>query len=227
MPATRRAIAGATRAGQQVPGAGRARYAGVNGAPRANVNNDYHEWQPRAGFAYRLSPHTVFRGGFGRFIQADFITGSQSGFSRTTSLIASTTTASRLTIRWRTRSTAAFCSPWEIRSARLSNPTSFPTWYDPNLGRLYSLEGSAHLQHQWRGWLFEIGFSHNKTYGIWNFGTWYANEQPFSLWQQYQTPNLRRHRQARSHADLEHADNQSIQGDTRAGGTSLGQQRPP
>ena len=57
-------------------------YAGVNGTERTATRNDYREWQPRAGFAYRIGPHTVFRGGFGRFAQADYITGSQSGFSR-------------------------------------------------------------------------------------------------------------------------------------------------
>ena len=98
--------------------------------------------------------------------------------------------ASRRSIRWRIRSTAAFSQPVGNSLGALSNPTSFPTWYDPNLGRLYSLEGSAHLQHEWRGWLFEIGFSHNKTYGIWNFGTWFENEQPFPLWKQYQTPTF-------------------------------------
>jgi hypothetical protein len=43
----------------------------VNGAPRSATRNDYHEWQPRVGFAYRIGPNTVFRGGFGRFVQAD------------------------------------------------------------------------------------------------------------------------------------------------------------
>lgn len=39
-------------------------------------------------------------------------------------------------------------------------------------------------------WLFEIGYSHNKTYGIWNFGTWNENEPSFNLWQQLQTPTF-------------------------------------
>ncbi len=165
-------------------------YAGVNGASRANVKNDYHEWQPRVGFAYRIGPNTVFRGGFGRFVQADFITGSQSGFSRTTSLIASNDNGITPFDTLANPFQSGILQPVGNSLGALSNPTSFPTWYDPNLGRLYSLEGSAHLQHQWKNWLFEIGFSHNKTYGIWNFGTWYENEQPFNLWQQYQTPTF-------------------------------------
>jgi len=165
-------------------------YAGQNGAQRSNVHNDYHEWQPRVGFAYQIGPNTVFRGGFGRFVQADFITGSQSGFSRTTSLIASNDNGITPYDTLANPFHSGILQPVGNSLGPLSNPTSFPTWYDPNLGRLYSLEGSAHLQHQWRGWLFEIGFSHNKTYGIWNFGTWYENEQPFNLWVQYQTPTF-------------------------------------
>ncbi|HKE23235.1 MAG TPA: carboxypeptidase-like regulatory domain-containing protein [Bryobacteraceae bacterium] len=165
-------------------------YAGQNGAQRTATNNDYHEWQPRAGFAYRIGPNTVLRGGFGRFVQADYITGSQSGFSRTTSLIASNDNGITPYDTLANPFHSGILQPVGNSLGALSNPTSFPTWYDPNLGRLYSLEGSAHLQHEWKGWLFEIGFSHNKTYGIWNFGTWYENEQPFNLWQQYQTPTF-------------------------------------
>jgi hypothetical protein len=165
-------------------------YAGQNGAQRTATKNDYHEWQPRAGFAYRIGPNTVFRGGFGRFVQADYITGSQSGFSRSTGLIASNDNGITPYDTLANPFHSGILQPVGNSLGALSNPTSFPTWYDPNLGRLYSLEGSAHLQHEWKGWLFEIGFSHNKTYGIWNFGTWYENEQPFSLWQQYQTPTF-------------------------------------
>src|SRR6185437_7652881 len=165
-------------------------YAGQNGAQRTETKNDYHEWQPRVGFAYQIDKNTVFRGGFGRFTQADYITGSQSGFSRTTSLIASNDNGLTPFDTMANPFRSGILAPVGNSLGALSNPTSFPTWYDPNLGRLYSLEGSAHLQHQWRGWLFEIGFSHNKTYGIWNFGTWAQNEQPLNLWTQYQTPTF-------------------------------------
>ncbi|HXS98465.1 MAG TPA: carboxypeptidase-like regulatory domain-containing protein [Candidatus Limnocylindrales bacterium] len=165
-------------------------YAGVNGVPRTVVNNDYHEWQPRAGFAYQIDANTVLRGGFGRFTQADFITGSQSGFSRTTSLIASTDNGITPFDTMANPFRSGILQPVGNSLGPLSNPTAGPSWYDPNLGRLYSWEYSLHLQHQWKGWLFEAGYSHNKTYGIWNFGTWFENEQPLSLWKQYQTPTF-------------------------------------
>jgi hypothetical protein len=45
------------------------REAGVDGFPRGVVQNNYHTWQPRVGFAYDLSGNgsTVLRGGFGMF----------------------------------------------------------------------------------------------------------------------------------------------------------------
>ncbi len=45
--------------------------AGVNGFPRGVVQNQYHTWQPRVGFAYSLPGRsdTVIRGGFGMFFE--------------------------------------------------------------------------------------------------------------------------------------------------------------
>ena len=45
--------------------------AGVNGFPRGVVQNQYHTWQPRVGFAYNLpgKQSTVVRGGFGMFFE--------------------------------------------------------------------------------------------------------------------------------------------------------------
>ena len=47
------------------------REAGVNGFPRGVVQNQYHTWQPRVGFAYNLpgKRDTVIRGGFGMFFE--------------------------------------------------------------------------------------------------------------------------------------------------------------
>ncbi len=42
------------------------------------------------------------------------------------------------------------------------------------------------MQHQWRKWLFEVGYSHNKTYDI-SWG-WNENEPSFGLWKQLQAP---------------------------------------
>jgi hypothetical protein len=45
--------------------------AGVNGFPRGVVQNQYHTWQPRVGFAYNIPGRsdTVIRAGFGMFFE--------------------------------------------------------------------------------------------------------------------------------------------------------------
>jgi hypothetical protein len=163
-------------------------FAGVNGTPRTSINNDLREWQPRAGFAYQIGPHTVIRGGFGRFTQADYITGGQNGFSRTTSLIATNdnyiTPYGTLANPFPT----GLLTPTGSSLGALTNPGTSPNWDNPNLGRPYSWEYSLHVQQEWKGWLFEVGYSHNKTYNL--AVQWYENEESFALWKQLQTPTF-------------------------------------
>lgn len=171
----------------QVTGA--LQFAGVNGVPRSAINPSYTQWQPRLGFAYQIGTNTVVRGGVGRFVQASYVIGGQQGYSTTTSLIA-------------TRD--SFFTPYDTLSNPFRNGIQTPTgsslgaltnlgagissWDDPNLGRQYSWEYSLHLQHQWRGWLLEAGYSHNKTSNI--AVGWNQNLPSFSLWQQYLAPQF-------------------------------------
>jgi hypothetical protein len=163
-------------------------FAGVNGVPRTAVNTDYHEWQPRAGFAYQIDRNTVIRGGFGRFTQAGFSYGGQNGFSTTASL---NPTQDNYLTPYDTLENpfqAGIAKPTGSSLGPLTNLGQGINWDNSNLGRLYSWEYSFHVQRQVRGWLFEAGYSHNKTYGIWNFGTWDENLGSLTLWKQLQTP---------------------------------------
>jgi hypothetical protein len=161
-------------------------FAGVNGVPRTADNADYHEWQPRLGFAYKLGPNTVVRGGFGRFVQADFTAGGQNGFSRSTNLTASTDGGRTPYDTLARPFQNGILAPTGSSLGPLTNLGQGPSWDNSDLGRLYSWEYSLHLQHQFKGWLFEIGYSHNKTYDI-GWG-WNENQPSFALWQQLQTP---------------------------------------
>ena len=141
-------------------------FAGVNGTPRGATNADYHEWQPRAGFAWKFEPRTVLRGGFGRFTQASYENGGQNGFSRTTDFIASQdnnfTPYDTLSNPFR----GGILQPTGSSLGPLTNLGQGVNWEDPNINRMYSWEYSLHLQQQFRTWLFELGYSHNKTYDI-------------------------------------------------------------
>jgi hypothetical protein len=170
----------------RVPGA--VLFAGVNGQPRGYSNTDYHEWQPRAGFAYRLSPNTVVRGGVGRFTQASYDRGGQNGFSRTTSLIATQdnffTPFDTLANPFR----GGILSPTGSSLGPLTNLGAGVDFNDPNPDRFYSWEYSLHLQHQLKSWLIEVGYSHNKTY---NIGQSRQQGNPATaLWQQLNGPQF-------------------------------------
>src|SRR5262249_39934105 len=67
---------------------GAQKFAGVDGQSRQVYNTDHTMVQPRVGFAYQIRPHTVIRGGFGRFVQASWENSNQIGFSTSTPFIA-------------------------------------------------------------------------------------------------------------------------------------------
>ncbi len=67
-------------------------FAGVNGAPRTLWNTNKRNFMPRLGFAYNVTPNTVFRGGYGIYFEPIGVVFShvnQTGFSRSTDLVPS------------------------------------------------------------------------------------------------------------------------------------------
>jgi hypothetical protein len=159
---------------------------GVNGVARGTYSSVYHEFQPRIGVAYKLGANTVIRGGFGRFTQASFITAGQNGFSRTTLLVATQdnylTPFDTLDNPFR----GGILAPTGSSLGPLTNLGQGVSWTNPDAGRPYSWEYSVHLQHQWRQWLFEAGYTHNKTYNIPLDQN--QNLPSFSLWKQFRAP---------------------------------------
>jgi hypothetical protein len=162
-------------------------YAGVNGVPRSYLNTLYKYVQPRIGFAYQIRPDLVIRGGFGRFVQASFNTGSQSGYSATTPFTA--TTDDYMTVN------ATFDNPYPNGRTVLptgnslgtrTNVGSYSGYTDPNFGRAYVDEASFYVQKQVKDYLFEVGGTFNLTHGLgMNFNTnrpstqaWYAAWTP-------------------------------------------------
>ena len=161
---------------------------GVNGHRREVTGNDRREWQPRVGFAYRITPHMVIRGGFGRFAQGTGIKGGQNGYSQGNPFIATNN-------NFKTPfDTLAYPFQTGILDGRgaadgpLTNLGQSYNWDNQNPGRPYSWEYSLHLQREFRGWLFELGYSHNKTYDIpWDLN---QNNPSFDLWYQLHKPRF-------------------------------------
>jgi hypothetical protein len=162
---------------------GAQRFAGVDGQARGIYHTDWTQVQPRVGFAYRLGPNTVLRGGGGKFSQASFDTGGQNGFSRSTTFTATTdnfiTPYDTLDNPFRN----GILAPTGSTLGALTNLGQGVTWNYQDQTRFYSWEYSVHLQHQLKSWLFEVGYTHNKTYNI----TSGLNENmpSYDLWQKY------------------------------------------
>jgi hypothetical protein len=167
---------------------GAQRFAGVDGQPRTAVNGDFHEFQPRVGFAYRLKPTTVIRGGFGRFTQAAGLKGGQNGFNRSTPVITSLDNGFTPYDTLENPFRNGILQPTGSSLGPLTNLGQGVSWDNQNPGHPYSWEYSAHLQQEYKGWLFEIGYSHNKTYNI--YSDLNQNLQSFALWQSLRTPRF-------------------------------------
>jgi hypothetical protein len=63
-------------------------FAGTNGNERGAFDNDWNNWQPRIGAAYRLTERTVLRGGFGSFFLPEAAFGGVAGFAADTQFVA-------------------------------------------------------------------------------------------------------------------------------------------
>ncbi len=163
-------------------------FAGVDGQKREAHNGDFEEIQPRIGFAYRLRPRTVVRGGVGKFTQASWEEGGQNGFSRSTSFIA---TQDSYITPYDTLSNpfqGGILAPTGSSLGPLTNLGQGVTMLNQDPGRMHSWEYSLHLQQEYRGWLFEIGYTHNKTYGIHQDRN--QNLPSFDLWKQLRAPRF-------------------------------------
>lgn len=163
-------------------------YAGVNGQPRTAVDTAFNQWQPRVGFAYRLSNKTVLRGGFGKFYQSTGSKQGQNGFARTTnftqSIDAGLTPYDTLATPYRN----GILEPTGSSLGAMTNLGNGVNWMSRDGHLPYSWEYSLHLQHEWKGWLLQGGYTHNQTYDIlWDMQ---QNDIGFENWKTYRTPRF-------------------------------------
>jgi hypothetical protein len=163
-------------------------YAGVAGQARQATNTDFHEVQPRVGIAYQIRPTTVIRGGFGRFVQASWENASQNGFSISTPFVA---TQDNYFTPYDTLSNPFHSGVLPVIGSSLGplgNLGQGVKWVNQDANRPYSWEYSLHLQQQVKSWLFELGYSHNKTSGIWQDRN--QNYPSLTQWQQLRAPRF-------------------------------------
>lgn len=143
-------------------------YAGVNGTSRSITDLRYRYFQPRFGFAYQFHPHTVLRGGYGRFVQANFVANhaNQLGYSSTTPFTA--TNDNYYT------SAATLDNPFPNglvpttgnSMGTLTNVGSVTGFTTSKVKRQYTDDASLRLQQQFKDYLFEIAGIWERTTGL-------------------------------------------------------------
>ena len=142
-------------------------YAGVHGTPDTPGDPRYKYFQPRLGFAYRAQPTTVLRGGVGRFVQASFNTPSQSGFSQSTNLVATTNNYRESNpATWDNAFSGGLVQPTGNALAEQTNIGTITSYTDPHIGRIYVDEASLSLEQEINKWLIEIGGTYNRSHDL-------------------------------------------------------------
>ncbi len=163
-------------------------YAGVNGQPRTATDSAFDQWQPRVGAAYRITNRTVLRGGFGKFYQSTGSKQGQNGFSRSTPFVQSQDSGITSYDTLATPFQNGILEPTGSSLGALTNLGNGVNWMSRDGHLPYSWEYSLHLQHEWKGWLFQGGYTHNKTYDIaWDMQ---QNDIGFDNWKTYRTPRF-------------------------------------
>ena len=141
-------------------------YAGVDGQPRAFLDEDYNDFGPRFGFAYDLTGKgkTVFRGGYGIFYPSIFwrnFTGDRALFSRT-----------RTTYRPTTPGQAAhrFQDGFPFAPVQSPGASAGPagrleqsvTLTESDKTTPLTQQWNASIQHQIGEWMFDVTYAGNK-----------------------------------------------------------------
>jgi hypothetical protein len=143
-------------------------YAGQGGTSRSMTDAQYKYFQPRVGVAYLLRPNLVFRAGYGRFVQGNYVAnhGNQTGYSATTTFNATTNNyispASSLDNPYSNGLVPTTGNSLGV----YTNPGSVTSFYTPDIKRQYTDDVSAHVQYQLKDYLFEVGGVYEFTNGL-------------------------------------------------------------
>ncbi len=146
---------------------GAVEFAGLAGAPRSFVPNDYWGMTPRAGFAYKLPHNTVIRGGYGVFEIPNMTNYEPYGLVSIYSRSCSYAAPNSYTPAFQFEDGISPCA-FNINAAgqpnivsSLTKPTSNVQWLAQNPVIPYLQEWSLGVQHQFGGWLAEIDYVGN------------------------------------------------------------------
>jgi Carboxypeptidase regulatory-like domain len=143
-------------------------YAGVNGTSRNVTQLTGKFFQPRVGFAYAFNSKTVLRGGFGRFVNANFVSnhGNQTGYSATTPFTGSNNNFVSVAATLANPFPNGLVQPTGNSLGIYTQVGSATSFYQAKVPRQYNDEISLKLQQQVGNYLLEIGGVFSGQHGI-------------------------------------------------------------
>jgi hypothetical protein len=130
----------------------------------------------------------VVRGGFGRFTQGSGTKASQNGFSRSTTFINSRDSRLSYYDTLENPFQDGILEPTGSSLGPLTNLGQGVNWVNRNPGLPSSWEYSFFIQHEAKSWLFDVGYSHNKTTGI--YWSLQQNDIGFENWSSLRQPRF-------------------------------------
>lgn len=130
----------------------------------------------------------MLRGGFGKFYQGSGSKQGQNGFSRTTNLVSSTDSGLTPYDTLANPFRDGILEPTGSSLGAMTNLGNGVNWMNRDGTLPYSWEYSLHLQHEWKGWLFQGGYTHNRTTGI--FWDLQQNDIGYDNWKSYRAPRF-------------------------------------
>ena len=146
---------------------GEVRFAGQNGAPSHFMPDVYHDFLPRAGFAWNVAKNTVLRGGVG-FFRLPNIGFYQFGPLSKYVQQATFQSADGVTPAYQLDQGVPYV-PYYVNAsgqpqvpASLSNPTSSVTQIDTRTRTPYNIDWQFGIQHQFGSWFAEIAYEASK-----------------------------------------------------------------
>ncbi|WP_263378446.1 carboxypeptidase-like regulatory domain-containing protein [Granulicella paludicola] len=143
-------------------------YAGTNGVSRSMTDPQYKYFQPRVGVAYQLQPNLVFRAGFGRFVQSNYVANhaNQQGYSSTTTFVTTTNNYISPSSTLDNPYPSGLVADTGNSLGVYTSPGSVSSFYTSDIKRQYTDDYSAHVQYQLKDYLFEVGGVYEYTYGL-------------------------------------------------------------
>ncbi|MDZ4800551.1 MAG: TonB-dependent receptor, partial [Bryobacteraceae bacterium] len=126
-------------------------FSGVNGVSRGLWNADRNNFAPRFGFAWKVLPKTVVRGGYGIFyelIGATVTDVNQQGFSQRTNLIPSIDNGMSYVASLKNPFPAGFLQPAGASAGLKTYLGRSPAFFDPSRPNGYMQRWSLGFQHE-------------------------------------------------------------------------------